>query len=153
MANVANPRKQYRFSIQITPDPINPFLFQKVTAPDIEIEEVSHGDTNFDIKTGGRIKVGKLVCEKLMPSRQADNYISSWMDGVANATIGGGVPPEVYKKTIIVTELAEDGFTVVNTNTYFGVWPSKKNGQTFDRMSSDNTIEAIEFSVDISTKQ
>lgn len=152
MANFANPRKQYRFSIQIIPDPINPFLFQKVTLPDVEIDEVLHGDTNYDVKTGGRVKIGKLVCEKLLPSRQADNYIHTWMEAIASTVIGGGVPPEIYKKTIIVTELAEDGITPVNKHTYYGCWPSKKNGQTLDRMTSDNSIEAIEFSVDTLSK-
>jgi len=148
MANFANPRKGFNFSIQISPDPINPFMFQKVTLPDVEIEEVAHGDTNHDIKTGGRVKYGKLSCEKLMPSRQSDQYINAWMVAVASSIIGGGVPPDVYKKVITVTEFAEDGMTPVDVHVYAGCWPSKKNGQELNRMNSDNSIESVEFSID-----
>jgi hypothetical protein len=54
----------------------------------------------------------------------------------------------MYKKTIVITEHAEDGHTVLNTWTASGVWPCKINGLDLDRMASENSIESIEFSVD-----
>jgi len=148
MAKFANPRKKFNFSIQISPDPINPFLFQKVTTPDADIEEVPHGDTNHDIKTAGRVTYGKIVCEKLMPSDQGDAYLWSWFDTCQSSLIGGGAPPDIYKKVITIVEFAEDNVTVLNTWLCQGVWPSSMPGVELDRLASDNTIENVEFSVD-----
>ncbi len=148
MAKVANPRKKFNFSIQISPDPINPFLFQKVNIPDAEIEEVPHGDTNHDIKTAGRVTYGKIVCEKLMVSDQGDSYIWSWFDTCQSSTLGGGAPPALYKKVITIVEFAEDGATVLNTWVCTGVWPSSLPGDEKDRQSSENSIENVEFTID-----
>lgn len=148
MAKFANPRKRFNFSITITPDPINPFLFQKVTVPDIEIEAVAHGDTNHDIKTPGRVTYGNIVCEKLMASNLGDAYLWSWLDACQSSTIGGGSPPDIIKKVITIEEFAEDGATVLNTWRASGVWPCKLGGQELDRNSSDNSIESVEFCID-----
>lgn len=148
MAKFANPRKKFNFSIQITPDPINPFMFQKVTDPDSDIEEVAHGDTNHDIKTAGRVTYGKIVCEKLQPSDEADNYLWSWHDTCQSSLLGGGAPPDIYKKVITVVEFAEDGVTIIGTSIAEGAWPSSLPGTDRDRQSSDNTIQNVEFSVD-----
>ena len=46
--------------------PINTYLFQTCTLPDVEIDQVAHGDVNRDVKTPGRVSVGNLIVEKLM---------------------------------------------------------------------------------------
>jgi hypothetical protein len=46
----------------------------------------------------------------------------------------------------------EDGVSILNSWTCTGVWPCKVNGQDLDRMSSDNTLEDLEFSVDTCEK-
>ena len=148
MAKFANPRKKYNWSIQITPDPINPFMFQKVTNPDVEIDKVAHGDTNHDIKTAGRVSYTDLVAEKLLPAASSDRYMWSWLETCQSALLGGGAVPDVYKKTAYVIEYAVDGVTELNRWMVEGVWPCKINGQEFDRSSSDNSIESVEFSVD-----
>lgn len=152
MANFGNPRKRFNFSIQIAPDPVNPFMFQKVTLPDIEIEQVTHGDTNHDIKTAGRVSYGNISCDKLQPSDTGDAYMWSWIDTCQSSVLGGGAPPALYKKTLLIVEFAEDGVTTLNTWTAIGAWPSKINGMELDRNSSENTIESIEFSIDKLTK-
>ena len=60
---------------------------------------------------------------------------------------GGGLTPSQYWQTVIVKELAEDGVSVLNKWVLTEVWPTRVNGQELDRMSSDNSIEEIEFSV------
>ena len=152
MAKFANPRKKFNFSIQITPDPINPFLFQKVNIPDADIEKVPHGDTNHDIKTAGRVTYENIVCEKLMPSDAGDAYMWSWFDTCQSSVLGGGAPPAIYKKVITIVEMAEDGATILNTWIAEGVWPASLPGAELDRQASDNTIENVEFSVDKLTK-
>ncbi len=148
MAKFANPRKKFNFSLQISPDPINPFLFQKVDLPDAEIEEDTHGDTNHDIKTAGRVSYSKIVCEKLMSSSEGDSYLWSWFDTCQSSTLGGGAPPSIYKKVMTIVEFAEDGATILNTWIAEGVWPSSLPGHNLDRQESGNTIENVEFTID-----
>lgn len=54
MANVANPRKQFKFAIDI--QGVNQFKVQKVTRPKSSVEVVEHGDTNYNVGTAGKIK-------------------------------------------------------------------------------------------------
>ena len=148
MAQVSNPRKGFNFSIQITPLVIDPWLCQKVSIPQIEVEKAHHGDTNHDIKTGGRVKYNDIKLEKIMKTSGPDNYFYDWAASVADVIIGGGLTPTAYKRTITITELAEDGLTVINTWVCFGCWPTKINDMSLDRMSSDNTVESVDISVD-----
>lgn len=148
MAKFANPRKKFNFSIDIIPEPINSFLFQKVDLPDAEIQKDAHGDTNHDIYTAGRVSYSNITCEKLMTSSAGDSYMWTWFDTCQSSMLGGGAPPDSYKKTIIVHEYAENGATILNTWKAEGVWPCVMKGLSFDRQSSENSIEHIEFSVD-----
>lgn len=152
MAKFGNPRKKFNWSIQIAPEPINPFLFQKVDMPDAEIQKDSHGDTNHDIHTAGRVSYSNITAEKLMSSAAGDSYMWAWFDTCQSSIIGGGAPPSMYKKTITIYEYAEDGATVLNTWIAMGVWPCVVKGLNLDRQSSENSIEAVEFSVDKLTK-
>lgn len=148
MAQVSNPRKKFNFSIQIAPMPINPFLAQKVTIGGITIEQVSHGDTNHDIKTAGRVQQENITIDKIMTTSGADNFFWDWAYSAQDPIIGGGLNPSGYKRVVTITELAEDGTSVLNTFVCMGCWPTKINGMDLDRQSSDNTVESIELSVD-----
>lgn len=146
MPQVTNPHKKFQFSIFLFG--MNPFLAQKVTLPDKEIEAVKHGEGNHTIKTAGMIDLGNLVVEKLLNSSIPDKLIWAWITLVQDAFTGGGTIPEVYKKAIQVQRLATNGSTVLETFNYAGAWPCKVNGIELDRLSSDNTIQSVEFSVD-----
>lgn len=148
MAKVSNPRKSFSFTVQIAQLPINPFLVQEVDDPDVEVEQVSHGDTNYDVKTPGRVKVGNGTLRKLMTTDGGDNYMWDWLESCQDAWIGGGLVPDEAKRTLIISELAEDGTSVLNTYTWEGAWPTKINGNSRKRTASENIIEEIEFSVD-----
>lgn len=148
MAKITNPRKGFNFTILIAGVTFNSFLAQKVTIPDREVEVAEHGDTNHDIKTGGRVKFGNISIEKIMTTSGSDNYFEDWMASIADPLIGGGLTPSFYKRVITITELAEDGFSPINTWVCNGCWPSKRNAIQLDRQSSDNTIESLELCVD-----
>lgn len=148
MAQISNPRKQFNFSIQIAPAPINPFLAQEVEIPDINVEPVSHGDTNHDIKTAGRVTYGNITINKIMTTSGSDNYMFDWLYSCQDPIIGGGNIPSFYKRVVTITELAEDGVSILNTWVCTGCFPVTINGMTLSRTSSDNTIESIELSVD-----
>ena len=146
-AKVKNPRKEFNWSIQFIDRPINPYLFQKVEVPEKNIEQVKHGDVNRDVKTGGRAEIGNMTAEKLLTTSGSDTWLWDWMAKIADTTLGGGAPPEEYWERVLVSELAEDGVTIINQWICSEVWPCKLNGQGLDRMSSNNSMEKIEFSV------
>lgn len=148
MAQVSNPRKSFNFTIQISPSPINPFLAQKVEIPEVTLAQTTHGDTNHDIKTAGRIETGNIRIDKISTTSGADNYMWDWLYSCQDPIIGGGLMPTQYKRIVTISELAEDGTSILNTYVCIGCFPTKINGQTLDRTSSDNTMESIELSVD-----
>lgn len=146
-AKVKNPRKKFLFSISFPNHPINAYLCQKVTAPDIEIDQVTHGDINRDVKTAGRVSVGNMTVEKLMTTSGSDTWIWDWLFSCQDMILGGGLVPSDYWEVVEVSDLAEDGVSVLNVHHYEEVWPCKISGLEWDRTASENTIESIEFSV------
>lgn len=147
MAQIENPRKQFNFSIFVPG--LNPFLAQKVTLPDVETEDVEHGDTNYLVKTAGILKVGKLKIDKISSATAPDSWVWQWINLTQNALLGGGALPIIYKRTIVVQEYSNDGITVLNTHTYQGAYVAKKNGIELSRKDSDNTLTSLEINVDI----
>ena len=135
-AKVKNPRKKFLWSISFPKHPINTYLFQTCQLPDIEIDQVAHGDVNRDVKTAGRVTVGNLVVEKLLTTAGSDTWLQDWLYSCQDMIARGGL-----------NELAEDGVSVLNTWLLEEVWPCKVTGLDLDRMASENTIENIEFSV------
>lgn len=146
MAHVANPRKQFQFTILIAG--MNPFLCQKLSLPDTEVDVVEHGDSNYKVKTGGMKTYGTLKMDKLSSANAPDNYFWEWIMSVQNEFLGGGVLPQIYKREITVMQLGTDGQTIINEWTWEGAWPFKINGIELSRLSSENTIESIEFQID-----
>lgn len=146
-AQVKNPRKKFLFRIRFPKHPFNDYLAQKVTMPDIEIDQVEHGDINRDVKTAGRVKIGNMKVEKLMTTSGPDDWLHDWLYSCQDHILGGGLTPSQYWEDAVVEELAEDGQTVLNTHMVGEIWPCKVSGLELDRTASENTIEEIEFSV------
>lgn len=147
VAKIKNPRKTFLFQIIFTKHPINAYLFQKATIPEVSVEEVEHGDVNRSVKTAGRVSVGTLTVSKLETTSGSDTWLWDWLMSVQDMLLGGGLTPSQYWETVQINELAEDGVSILNSWICEEVWPTRLNGQDLDRMSSDNTIEEIEFSV------
>lgn len=146
MANIANPRKQFQFSI--TAPGLNPFLAQKVTIPEISVDVTEHGDTNYLVKTGGIKKIGKIQIEKISTALGPDNWLENWLAEVQNEFLGGGLLPAIYKRTLTIDQYSNDGITIINSWICYGCFPSKRDGIDLDRKGSDNTMEKIELEVD-----
>lgn len=151
-AKVKNPRKKFLWSISFPKHPINTYLCQKVTLPEIEIDQVEHGDVNRNVKTAGRVSIGNLTVEKLLTTAGSDTWAHDWLYSCQDIIAGGGLVPSQYWETMVVNELAEDGVSVINTHVYEEVWPCKIVGLDLDRMASENTVEQIEFSVGLGDK-
>jgi len=146
MAKIANPRKQFQFNISVPG--LNPWLAQKVRLPDLEIDMVEHGDTNFIVKTAGIKKTGTLNIEKISPADGIDSYVWDWMRQIQDTDFGGGDLPSNYKVDLIVEQYSNDGVTVIGRWLLIGCWPQKVNGIEYDRTGSNNTVESIDFCVD-----
>lgn len=146
-AKVKNPRKGFMWQLVFVKHPIDAYLFQQIQLPEITVEQVSHGDINREVKTGGRVMVGNMTAQKLETTSGSDTWLWDWMMSVQDLQLGGGLVPPQYWETVMVNELAEDGVSILNSWICEEVWPTRLNSQTLDRMSSDNTIEEIEFSV------
>ncbi len=145
-AKISNPRKSFQFGIFIPG--LNPFLAQTVKLPDLELDVVEHGDTNFDVKTAGKQKLGMLSITKISPQADIDRFVWLWIRRIQDTRLGGGLPPSAYKYTAIVEQYGADGISVIHRWEFFGVWPQKVNGIEFSRQASENTIENIDFCVD-----
>lgn len=155
---VKNPKKQFNFRVSIPSHPDLPvFSCQEVTLPDFEIEEDEHGQGNMTIKTAGMVKISKATLSRIMPSTPAtsatalSNYFWGWASLAQNILAGGGADEEVYKRTVIVHELANDGVSVINTIVLTGAWVSKINGRGYKRAESGNLVEEVELSTDYIT--
>lgn len=151
-AKVKNPRKKFLWQITFVNHPINSYLFQNVQLPEVSVEQVEHGDINRSVKTGGRVTVGNLTARKLETTSGSDTWLWDWICSVQDQRLGGGLTPPEYWETLRVDELAEDGVSILNSWVCEEAWPCKVNGQELDRMSSENTLEDIEFSVGICDK-
>ena len=114
MAKVSNPRKKFLWQITFVKHPLNPYLFQNVTLPEISIDQTEHGDINYSVKTGGRVQVGNLTCQKLESTSGSDVWMWNWLMSVQDLLVGGGLTPDQYKESVKIDELAEDGSSVLN---------------------------------------
>lgn len=150
MAQIANTRKVFNFRVEI--DGVDQWEIQKVTIPELEIEEVLHGDANRDVKTAGRIKVGDLVMEKLRPLPFSDVWGWNWFNRAQNQLTGGGELQVNVNKTFVVKEMSTDGVTTVNRWLVAEAWVKKLSQTDFDRATSDNVIETVTFSVGTCTR-
>lgn len=146
MAQINNPKKKFNFGIQIPG--MNEFLVQDVTLPDFELEEETHGDFNYDVKTAGRAKFSRLMTKKLSPADANDSLIWDYMRRIQDVYSTGGQLPSQYKTVIEVIHYSNDGVTILDRYRYEGAYPTKLNGIELSRVSSENTIEDIEWNVD-----
>lgn len=146
MGNVANPRKVFNFKIEINGLP--EFECQNVQIAELEIAATEHGDTNYDVKTPGKIKVGDITLEKLRSMPNSDLWAWNWLMAAQNPNTGGGQLPQNIKQLVVIRELDTTQTQVLNTWAYDGCWVKKLSQNKFDRMSSENILETVVLSAD-----
>jgi len=154
---ILNPRKKFNFRVTILAKPdIAAFSVQQITLGESAIEVVEHGFGNTVIKTAGMIKPGNITMDQIMsadsPAMSSAMWAWHWLVQNPSTQIGGD--PFEYKRTIKVEELGNGlgAPTALNIWYAIGAWPATMNGREFDRMSSDNLVQSIEFSVDYLTQ-
>lgn len=146
MAQIANTRKVFNFIVEI--DGVNQFEIQKVTIPKVSVEAVMHGDTNYDVKTAGRVKVDDMTFEKLRPMPQSDTWAWDWLQSAQSLITGGGKVSLGYKRNLIVKEMGPDGIATLNRWICEGCWVKEVSQTDLDRNATENIMETIVLSVD-----
>lgn len=145
MAQINNPRKVFNFRLEL--DGVDQFEIQKVTIPEIKIDVVEHGDTNYKVKTGGMISFGDMTLEKLVPMTNVDTNFWDWISTVQDPYVGGGALPDVYMRDIVIKEMDSTGTVTLNKFLCEGCWPHTIKRNDADRMTSDNVLETITLAV------
>lgn len=146
MAQIEDPKKVFQFGY-IAPG-LNPYQVQQADIPDFDIEIAEHADTNFDVKTAGRMKFGNVVLNNLRPVSGGSNWVWTWIQSIVDV-IGGGIGnPLNYKQTHDIVQYSYDDVTVTDRWRCFGIFPIKINGQKLDRTKSENSMDNITLSVD-----
>jgi len=154
---ILNPRKKFNFRVSILPMPEIPtFSVQQITLGDSVIEQVEHGFGNTVLKTAGQIKPGTVNLHMIEESHSGviGAKLWAWHWQVQNPALQAGADPMEYKRILKIEELGTGLGTPTALNVWFavGAWPATMNGKEFDRVSSDNTVRSIEFSVDYLTQ-
>lgn len=146
--NITNPHKKFQFKIEL--GLLDNFLAQEVTIPEAGADVVEHGDMNFIVKTAGIMKYGTLKINKLFSNNPdaLNTLMMDWVKGCQNVFTGGGDIPDDYKIRARIIQLANDGITPRAVWEFEGLWPSKVNDIELSRVSSENTIESVEFQID-----
>jgi len=146
MAQIEDPKKAFQFGY-LAPG-LNPYMVQKADIPDYDIEISEHGDTNYDVKTAGRIKFGNITLENLRAQSQDDNWVWRWIQSIVDPISGSIGNPLDYKRSHDIVQYDYDGLTVTDRWRLLGVFPIKINGQKLDRTKSENAMDSITLSVD-----
>lgn len=146
MAQLIHPRKSKDFVVEI--NGIISARVQKVQHPEIEVETDEHAETNYKIKTAGLVATSNGMLELISPVEGASRADWEWLTEVQNTTTGSGLSSSVYKRPLVIRELAPDGRTALSSWVWHGCFPVKRTMTDSDRMSSDNAKVTIEISVD-----
>ncbi len=146
MAKIANTRKNFNFRIEIAG--VDEWEVQKVTIPEVEIQKVMHGDANYDVKTPGRVTVGDCVMEKIRPLNGSDTWAWDRLMVAQNTLTGGSLLPLQVREIIVIKEMDATGTRTLNRWLCEGAWVCKVASSQLDRMSSDNMLETVTWSVD-----
>jgi len=156
MATLLNPRKAFNFRISFPGFPGMPvFSVQKVTMPEETVEKVEHGLGNSRINTAGQYVCSDANLERIIPakihddSRTVNKFFRDWQRAAQDPITGGGSDPIIYKRLVLVEELANDGVTVLNSYVMTGAWPTKINGREYSRTESSNVVETVDLSTDV----
>lgn len=146
MAEIEDPSKVFQFGY-LAPG-LNPYMVQNADIPDFDVEVSEHGDTNFDVKTGGKMKFGDVTLENLRPVSGGSNWIWDWIQSIVDVQSGAIGNPLTYKRSHDIVQYGYDGLSVMDRWRCLGIFPKKINGLKLSRAKSDNAMDNIILSVD-----
>jgi phage tail-like protein len=144
MSITGNILKSYDWILEL--DGLPKFSIQKVTLPEIEIEEVMHSMGVYDEKTPGRIKTTDLVCEKIMPFEDIEDWAWKMLNDAQSYALGGKLPGN-FRTSARLVLTQPDAVTFVKQYVMENIWVKKIATSDLDKSSSENIIETVTFSV------
>lgn len=145
MPTLVNPHKKFQWGLALYG--LVEIRAQKCTTPEFDLDQVEHGEGNYKAKTAGMMNFSNFTVERLDSASFPDGIFWQWIQTIQNVQTGIGLPPQTYKRNAQIFKYNQSGI-IIGTWINEGVWPKKINGVELDRVSSDNTVETIEFSVD-----
>jgi len=143
---VANPRKIHNFFLSI--DGVDQFEIQEMSFPELSLDVVEHGDTNYIVKTPGILKIGTIQLKKLKRMETTDTWAITWLFGGQNPIIGGGILPSLLVRTITIEEREASNTITVGRIVWEGAWCSNVGQNAYSRMQSENIIQDITLQVE-----
>lgn len=146
MARVPNPRKVHNFFLVV--NGVDQFEIQEMTFPEISVDVVEHGDTNFIVKTPGLFKIGTIQFKKLKRIETTDSLMIEKLLFAQNPTLGGGALPSTLAENIIIEERDTTNQITVGRILWEGCWISNVGQSAFSRTASENIIQDVTVQVE-----
>lgn len=147
MGQSAYPRGTWQFAVDI--DGVNQFNIQKVVFPSLAHNVREHHELGRKVKNPGQIEVGDMTWEMIVPADTIDNRAYEWFRLVRNIRTGGGSLPQLFKRNVVIRELAFDEQTTLTSHICEQIWLKEVTRSDGDRASSDNLIRTMVWSVEI----
>lgn len=141
-----NPRKLFRWSVE-TPG-LQSAYAQKCKIPKIVVKSAKHGNGPFDENTASRIELGMVELETLKPDTSSAAWWKDWFALVINLGTGSMSEPSIYKRTLIITEFAADGLTIVDIWELSGCYPAEIELTDLDKLADGNAIDKVKLMCD-----
>lgn len=147
MTIIGQPRsfhKKWKFIVEI--DGFGPMGFQKFSEPSMEIAKVEHyeGGALIPNKSPGKVTFSDVTLER---GATKDRGLWDWVQMVAEAASGLGLPDDTYKRNFAVVQQDRDGSTLRRW-AFFGGWPLKYVPGDWDNTSDDVVIESMTLTYD-----
>ena len=136
--------QKFAFSIEI--DGLVAASFSSCSELSVEAAKVEHweGGRLIPYKTPGRLTFADITLER---GSTRDRAFYDWMNQVADAASGLGLPTPLFKKNLDIVSLDRDGSTLRRWSLY-NAWPTKLVAGAWDNASDDVVIESIILTYD-----
>lgn len=137
------PQNSFRFSVEI--DGVTQMLVQKITGIGVSIENAEHGDGGFKVNTPTIGSYKDITMEGISMTTTTTPEFFALINRVLDTVTGQG---GLYEDFIINATIAELGPNGQRLNVHeVEMYPFDWEAGDFDRVSSDNLIQKIQFKV------
>lgn len=147
MAILGNPRTlhtRHKFLVEV--DQLGSSKWQKCSELAVEVANIQYfeGGALIPTKTPGRLTFTDVTLER---GATEDRDLFDWLQDVAIASAGRGLPSPLYKRSAdIVQEDLDD--TVLRRWTLVRAWPVKFVGGAWDNEADEIVIESVTLTFD-----
>lgn len=141
-ATAVNPRKKFRFAIEI--DGLEKAFVKKVKVGEHELTIAEHnaGNSPHSIGTASREKFGDIELEHIMPADGAHTFFEDWLK---QAQI---TAPSQAKKDFDVIQYGNDGASIVGKWSCKGGLPKKIVAADLEGGQDEDYLETVTLWID-----